>query len=217
MKTILLAILFFPLLIFSKAKYIDSLKINPQLINDQDNAYLIAHTKFPIMPYLFNKDSLKVSIEDTTIIISTYYYSYGGAPINYSRKDTIGLGKLKTGRYKLIFNLRFPAVGSPIPKMYYGQDSINFNVSGVNKVEAIQSQSNVRVYPNPCNHQLFLGNAAGELYELRLFNTEGGETLKKTINGSIPVDVSLLKRGVYFYEIRSLRLQSRKKGKLLLN
>lgn len=67
-------------------------------------------------------------------------------------------------------------------------------------------RSGMSIYPNPAHEvvNISLPSAAGT-YELRVFNVLGSEVIRRSVNGSQPVSltVSGLKKGVYFVEAES--------------
>lgn len=199
MKRILLTKVFIMLLVFSghaRAKYIDSLIVSSQELNSEELVYLIALTSFPNTPTLLNVDSLKVSLSSNVVTINSLYIS-GNAPSFYKSKDTIKIGKLNPGKYKLIFNLKYKTVTS---KYLDSKDSLFFTVSDIGNIQLIKHS--LLVYPNPTYSQITVqsSNLINELFTIT--DQTGRQILTGQLNKETNLlDVSTLAKGFYFLEI----------------
>ncbi|OFX39149.1 MAG: hypothetical protein A2X08_09880 [Bacteroidetes bacterium GWA2_32_17] len=91
-----------------------------------------------------------VNIIDTTIIVYAFHTVDSLTVICYST-DTITIGMLNAGTYKIIYNL-----AGTSPPTNYDIDSIIFTVlpsSGVQLID--QSYQKIRIYPNPFSENQF--------------------------------------------------------------
>lgn len=62
--------------------------------------------------------------------------------------------------------------------------------------------SNVKLYPNPTNNELFIGGIEG-LVEFQLFNISGKLLFAKQLGNNESINTSDLKPGMYIYQIKS--------------
>ncbi len=199
MKRILLTKVFILLLVFSghaRAKYIDSLIVSNQELNSEKLVYLIALTSFPNTPTLLNVDSLTVSLSSNVVTINSLYIS-GNAPSFYKSKDTIKIGKLNPGTYKLIFNLKYKTVTS---KYLSSKDSLFVTVSDIGNIQLIKHS--LLVYPNPAYNQITVhsSNLINELFTIT--DQAGRKILTGQLNKETNLlDISNLAEGFYFLEI----------------
>jgi hypothetical protein len=60
-----------------------------------------------------------------------------------------------------------------------------------------------QVYPNPATDKLFIHYKSNESLRLRFVNIFGEDVYEAVINGSSTVNVSMLKKGMYYLEITS--------------
>jgi hypothetical protein len=202
MKRILYTKLLILLLTFSvsgKAKFIDSLILVPKHPNNSVLIKLVAYTKFTSGPIFLNKDSLVVNKSINNIQVNTYY-SGGPAPSTYRSKDTIVIGKLSSGNYKLIFNLKHR--NNETSPIWYSKDSIYFTVADVGTIRLMQSQS-LFIYPNPVNNFLTIQSSYTLNNEPYTLTDQTGRQvlIGKLSHRTNLVDLSILPQGFYFLQI----------------
>lgn len=118
-------------------------------------------------------DSSKILNKDLNIIVKGYYSRSGAARPSQS-KDTILIGKLSSGNYKLVYFLKEVWGGSDT-------DSINFNV-GVNKITE-QENPKIKIFPNPCKDLVTLCLPDNKKYFIELFNALGQSIDKIELEG----------------------------------
>jgi hypothetical protein len=145
----------------------DTLYVVPNHINTNDSVFIICKVSFPSTSSKL--DSSSINIIDSTINIRAYYsVGFGASPS--STKDTILLGKLNSGSYKL----EYQAVD-----LYRSESNLDSIYFTVNQVIGITERKNpiqsVSVYPNPSgaaiNLNVFLAKAVAAT--IRITDTQG--------------------------------------------
>ena len=104
----------------------------------------------------------------------------------------------------------------------YGDVSLHDNATGCNSTEEVElacetgvadinSESNITIYPNPAEKELFISTANGLIInEVNIYNPEGQKVLHENQTCRL-IDVSVLKQGIYIVELVSGNQKSRHK------
>lgn len=172
--------------IIDKLRIIPEIPLNSDIINLECNAFFETDGA--------KLDSSKIIINDWNIVV-TGYYSRSGAARPDQSKDTIPIGKLSSGSFKLVYFLKDVWGG-------VDTDSINFTV-GVNKTIKQENQKLI-IFPNPCNNLLTLCLPDKEKYLIALFNTLGQCIDKLELEGKSNYELPLpYAKGLYYLNATS--------------
>ena len=122
---------------------IDSLTLNPANPSDTDNVEIIATTTFPNSPCDMLTSS--VSVQGNSITIDVEHTS-GMMPAICNSTDTLTIGTLNPGTYKLTYKLN-----SPNTSVVFDTSSLSFTVKGSNQQSP--EIDSLRIIPNNPTNQ----------------------------------------------------------------
>ena len=202
------SILFFTLCFFyllPNLYAIDSLKILPENPTNEDIVYVVCFTTVPscwvtVEPY-------KVTVNADEIKVDATYYLNGSNCDNYkSYTDTIKLGKLGEGSYKLkAYN---NVLGGYKDYSNTSNNEIEFHVRSIlNGFNMIDNVPKLSVYPNPCQEFVFvdLGSITDRReVTIQIIDICGQVVYNKEYEEDHPQDIRLkvmlteIPRGIYF-------------------
>ena len=158
------------------AQVFDTLYVTPNPANTDDSISVICKIFFTRTPS--NLDSTTIEVLDSTVNIQAYY-SLGQGSAGSSSRDTIKLGKLNSGNYKLIYNAK------ELFRPLTNTDSLFFTV---NQVIGIQERNNpiqtVSVFPNPTKDQFYIESNLEVRQEIELLDITGKIILQHNFLGN---------------------------------
>ena len=70
-----------------------------------------------------------------------------------------------------------------------------------------ENYEDVKIYPNPVSDRLTV-NTLGHMTKIVIFNVSGKNVLEKTLSGNEKIDVSGLKKGIYFLKITTKNIKT---------
>lgn len=171
--------------------YIDTCFVSPNPSNNTDDLLLYASLYFPSSGC--KKDSNVIKIVDDKIFLKSYY-SVGIAASPCETKDTIFVGKLKPGNYKLVFTV------IDTNRRQSDSDTLSFLVANTTSINLKSPQNHIGLYPNPTLQQLFFYNngTIGGSIELKLYTLVGQLVFTKEIaDHHAEIDIATLPKGMY--------------------
>jgi hypothetical protein len=183
--------------LFAQLPAIISLTIIPANPTTHDSVNVVSQTMFPSGTCELTWSS--VSISGGTIDVYVIH-TLGMLTYICSSTDTLAIGKLESGNYKLRYHLS----GTPYPPNT-DLDSIYFTVqayTGLNPEENIQPFS---LFPNPSQSSVAIQfTDKTTKADISVFDLTGREHLKLLSSGDNSIlDMSDLSKGVYLIRVKS--------------
>ena len=202
------SLLFLFLLFFylsSNLYAIDSLKLLPVNPTNEDIVYVVCYTTVPscwvaVEPY-------KVTIYGEEIKVEATYYLSGNICDNFRIcKDTIKLGRLGEGSYKLKANSN--VLGGFKDYNSASGNEIGFYVRPIlNGFNMVDNEPQLSVYPNPCHEFVmidYLNVTNRQNVTIQIIDICGQTVYNKVYEEDHPQDIKLkvdlieIPRGIYF-------------------
>ena len=126
--------------------YISDISITPVNPSPSDSIYLITNVTTPNDGSYFGYEIVNGLNNEITV---TACYWKGNFTVLTDFTDTINLGVKNIGNYSLIFNaLSSTSYTSCVPDDTTSMD-LTFEVGGINSIENVSGELNVRCFPNP--------------------------------------------------------------------
>ena len=176
---------------------IDKIQIIPESATEEDTLFLVIDYTIPWGP-CEKIDSVLIQKNNNVLNVDLYIEVGPQDPI-LQCKDTIKLGLCDAGAYQLMTRL-FHAASSGYE--LDDEDTSDFEVMKI--VSSLNSQNlenkfEQTIYPNPVSEVLFIKHSNAQII---IYNSNGQKILDTySIQGQ--VDLSFLKRGVYFLIVAS--------------
>ena len=207
-KVLLIDILVFISSLSSYSNGIDSLKIIPSNPTNIDSIKLISYCTFSgNVQY----DTSVISNNDSLVYVYSYYTElFPYIDSQTTRVDTISIGKLDAGVYKIIqythLRIQNPDTITYTNYNVIDSDTIEFIIL---YVESVNCNNNIIiVFPNPAGETVNIIYKLPENTQnavLDIFNIIGDKIINYKINdkqGTFILDTSDLPDGLYFYTIK---------------
>ena len=145
---------------------IDSLKIIPENPTTNDTVKIISYTSF--LTSYCSLDSSSVTLKKDTVNISAWH-NVGPRYMVCNSVDTISIGKLNFGNYKLYYEIIHS-----YSKRSYGIDTMYFTVLLPSDVHHTKNLStNLKIYPNPTTGNLTVSSVKSIIRNIELFDLTG--------------------------------------------
>lgn len=219
LKSIYKAILITLLLLNSfngKAQWvqcIDSLKIIPSIPTNMDSIKLISYCTLGCVQY----DNSVISNNNSLVYVYTYYTDSCPLVETYTtRIDTIFIGKLDAGVYKIIqfLNVRDQYPDTTYTYVTFDSDTIEFTILSI---ESISYQGNIiSIFPNPVSDFVNIeinNKLSPKDFNIEIINIKGQVIFSKSnVKNSIQIGLSDYMAGIYFISVKykDKIIQSRK-------
>lgn len=146
----------------------------------------------------FNNNASKtnhtVEIQGNKIYV-TLKYNVGAASVITYCRDTIAIGKLPVGPYRIITNFK-----TYHDDIVFNKDTTYFTVGSVH-TEEIQQENSLNLYPNPTNDYVNI-SFLNESYNLIIYDILGREMEridKNEINNNLKINVLSYPKGMYLF------------------
>ena len=198
---ILITLLFVVLLtnnLKAQINTIDSLEIIPSNPTTNDSVKVICRATFssggcPLKSYSFSKNG------DTINMYASH--SVGVLTIICHSADTLNIGKLNAGTYKLIYTLAANSVT-------YDIDTISFTIQEAVGVEFnASSDEKIEIYPNPATDKITISTNRLQVGETRIsiINISGQLMMHARFQNQkqFEMHVSKLAKGIYLFKIQT--------------
>ena len=145
---------------------IDSLKLLPQDPDTSDIIKVVCFYTFPSGPC--ELDSFSINENNFEIYVNTYY-NVGDLTYMCSSSDTINIGKLNSGNYKLIYYIKNLNTSS------YDIDTIDFTVNAGNGFQVTENMKiPIKIYPNPANDIIYVPHIHNlQIQCIKLYSIKG--------------------------------------------
>lgn len=171
---------------------VDSIRISPAqpIKNDYIKIYLYSSTYHVSERINFNQQ------QSGNTYFFTTCYTMQGSPAATFYADTINVGPLADGTYKIHFTCYRSLDHNQCDYLDTAQDSLIFTVLPPVYIPTI-SKNSIIIYPNPAGNLLYIKN--GSIKEAVIYNTQGITTGHHSGNG--PIDISTYPPGIYFIRL----------------
>ncbi|MFZ4401534.1 MAG: T9SS type A sorting domain-containing protein [Bacteroidales bacterium] len=193
-------LLVFCLIINLKAQIpaIQSLQIIPSNPIPTDTVKIISHSIFPSGGCPLTTSSL--NINEANITVNAIHTISMLTVICYST-DTLTIGNLNAGSYKLIYNL-----SGSVPPANYDSDTILFDVLQSTAIQHLNKpKQQFEIYPNPVISEINISNnySQDEKYDVEIYSMLGLklETISNFSN-KICINLHEVKDGIYLVVIK---------------
>ena len=185
-----------PQIVKAQWLHIDSLKLLPANPTNTDTVKVICYTTIFNSPCRL--DSSTVIINDFDVTINACYV-YGIATLFCHTSDTLVIGRLNAGNYRLIYNARFCS-----DTISASPDTLNFTILINNVITMSKPYRHLELFPNPFHiyTKLKVNFTTPQYAMLVIYDITGREERKQYIIKNETVILSEgLKEGVYFLKV----------------
>ncbi len=176
---------------------IDSIKILPK--------QPVKNDVVQVMVYISTTSVSKRIFQNTQFTNNTFSiescYSMQGSPAETFYSDTLNMGALPAGTYKILVICHNSLDFNQCTYLDTLKDSLIFVIPEPEHIPSVSSQS-CSIYPNPATNTLYIHPAGNiTLKEAVIYNTYG--VLMGNYDGKEPIDVSAYAPGMYFIHINT--------------
>lgn len=166
--------------------------------------FIVDNNTIPVPALSFSNNTITSSVNDSTY---TYSWTYNNLPIAGATASTLPI--LQNGCYRVIIE---DAAGCNVTS-----DSLCITTVGLTETNSI---NDVKLFPNPFGQTttLTFDNAAKENFSLSITDLLGRNvsTIENIFSGQVQINNTQLKKGVYFFELKSVVGKKVYKGKMMV-